>query len=68
MERSQKRQRELEYKKESRAQIVINVSKEQREQINEYCKQYGGTATHIKRLLYADMRSNGVIPLADEKE
>lgn len=58
-----KREYELKYKSEKRGQIVINVSKEQRDQINEYCKQFGGTATHIKKLLRDDMCKNGIVPI-----
>lgn len=58
-----KKRADARYRKANRAQIVIDVSKEQREQINDYCKARGGTATYIKRLLRDDMRANGVEPL-----
>ena len=51
------------YRKEKSCQIVLQLSPAQRDQINEYCKQFGGTATHIKKLLRDDMRKNGIVPI-----
>lgn len=58
-----KKQADAKYRKAKRAQIVIDVSKDQRDQINAYCKDRGGTATYIKHILREDMRRNGVEPL-----
>lgn len=51
------------YRKTKRAQIVLDVTPDQRSVINDYCQQFGGTATHIKYLLRQDMLAHGVIPL-----
>lgn len=52
------------YRLSKRKHIVLDVSTEQREQINAYCKSMGtGTATYIKQLLRDDMRKNGVEPI-----
>lgn len=50
------------YQANNRCKITIDVTPDQREYINEYCSTRGGTATHIKDLLRADMRHNGVEP------
>lgn len=51
------------YQSEKRCKLTIDITPAQRDQINEYCKQFGGTATHIKRLLRNDMRKNGIVPI-----
>lgn len=63
-----KKKADAKYRKTNRAQIVIEVSKNQREQINDYCKQYGGTASYIKQLLREDMQRNGIRPLEANEE
>ena len=51
------------YVNEKRAAVVLNFSNDQRDQINDYCLRFGGTATHIKNLLRQDMLAHGVTPL-----
>ncbi|MDO4356704.1 MAG: hypothetical protein Q4E13_09365 [Clostridia bacterium] len=58
-----KNNKNMAYRKNQRAQIVIDVSKAQRQQINDFCRDKGGTATYIKELLRDDMRRHGVRPL-----
>lgn len=53
----------IKYRKANRAQIVIDVSKAQRMQINDYCRPFGGTGAYLKQLLRSDMVKNGVRPL-----
>lgn len=55
-----KRRADAKYKRERRTQITLEYSKDQKAQINDYCKQYGGTAPHIKSLLESDMLAHGV--------
>lgn len=63
-----KKRADAKYIKEHRAQIVINVSKAQRQQINDFCRDKGGTATLIKKLLREEMLKNGVRPLEPNEE
>ena len=63
-----KRRATSKYRQVSRAQIVIDVSKAQRMQINDYCKPFGGTASYIKQLLRNDMLAHGVRPLEPNEE
>lgn len=58
----------IKYRKANRAQIVIDVSKAQRMQINDYCRPYGGTGSYLKYLLRSDMIKNGVRPLEPSEE
>ncbi len=51
------------YIAEKRCKLTIDMSPAQRAQINDYCRNRGGTATYIKKLLRDDMLKNGVRPL-----
>lgn len=62
-----KRKADAKYKREKRTQITIEYSKDQKAQINDYCKQYGGTATHIRSLLEDDMLAHGVHPIKSDE-
>ncbi len=63
-----KNDKNMTYRKTQRAQIVIDVSKAQRQQINDFCRDRGGTATLIKKLLRDEMLKNGVRPLEPNEE
>ena len=54
--------------KQKRVQIVLDVSPDHRERINAYCKQFGGTAKHIKDLLRIDMAAHNVVPFDQNSE
>lgn len=51
------------YEAEKYCKLTIGMTPAQREQINDYCKPRGGTATYIKQLLRDDMRKNGIRPI-----
>ena len=68
MSSTTKNDKNMEYRKTQRAQIVIDVSKAQRQQINDFCRDRGGTATLIKKLLREEMIRNGVRPLEPNEE
>ena len=56
------------YEAEKYCKLTIGMTPAQREQINEYCKDKGGTATYIKKLLREDMQRNGIRPLEANEE
>lgn len=56
------RKASIKYQLEKRCKLTLDVTPDQRDKINLYCKQFGGTAAHIKQLLRDDMIANGFDP------
>lgn len=62
-----KRQYNARYSADKRCKLTIDMSPAQRAQINDFCKDKGGTATFMKKLIRDEMLKAGIRPLkADE--
>ena len=56
MDTAQKRLKELEYKREKRKQIVLNISIEEDQRIKDHCAKKGiQVATWIKSLIWGEI-------------
>ncbi len=56
------------YEAEKRCKLTIDMSPAQRAQINDFCKDKGGTGTFIKKLIRDEMRKAGIRPLGPDEE
>ena len=58
-----KRENDARYFSEKRCKLTINMTPDQRAQINDFCKDKGGTGTFLKQLIRDEMRKAGIQPL-----
>lgn len=53
---------------EERRKRTLSMTPAQRAQINDFCKDKGGTGTFIKKLIRDEMRKAGIRPLGPDEE